>query len=142
MLGFDGISSFAVSTVKETGCISLYWVGYRFFFFLIVLWGWGNVVAWSFYMLMAPLFSQPHMMIFVPATLRSPTLPGAAPPIAFKTPPFDGELKFDSLLGILGKQGGQMLLHLERCNYANCKHRTVCQSSPSAPQNHESKQFV
>ena len=25
MLGFDGISSFAMSTVKETGCISLYW---------------------------------------------------------------------------------------------------------------------
>ena len=25
LLGFDGISSFAVSTVKETGCISLYW---------------------------------------------------------------------------------------------------------------------
>ena len=60
MLGFDGISSFAVSTVKETGCISLYWGGYRFFFFLIVLGGWGNVVAWSFYMLMAPLFSQPR----------------------------------------------------------------------------------
>ena len=31
MLGFDGISSFAVSTVKETGCISLYW-GVIFFF--------------------------------------------------------------------------------------------------------------
>ena len=63
LLGFDGISSFAVSTVKETGCISLYWGGYRFFFFLIVLGGWGNVVAWSFYMLMAPLFSQPHILI-------------------------------------------------------------------------------
>ena len=61
MLGFDGISSFAVSAVKETGCIGLYGVGYRFFFFLIVLGGWGNVVAWSFYMLMTPLFSQPHM---------------------------------------------------------------------------------
>ena len=35
--------------------------GYRFFFFLIVLGGWGNVVAWSFYMLMTPLFSQPHL---------------------------------------------------------------------------------
>ena len=35
--------------------------GYRFFFFLIVLGGWGNVVAWSFSMLMTPLFSQPQM---------------------------------------------------------------------------------
>ena len=65
MLGFDGISSFAVSAVKETGCIGLYGVGYRFFFFLIVLGGWGNVVAWSFYMLMTPLFSQPHISIDV-----------------------------------------------------------------------------
>ena len=64
MLGFDGISSFAVSAVKETGCIGLYGVGYRFFFFLIVLGGWGNVVAWSFYMLMTPLFSQPHLAIY------------------------------------------------------------------------------
>ena len=42
----------------------LYWPilgGYRFFFFLIVSGGWGNVVAWSFYMLMTPLFSQPQV---------------------------------------------------------------------------------
>ena len=36
--------------------------GLSFFFFLIVLGGWGNVVAWSFYTLMTPLFSQPHMI--------------------------------------------------------------------------------
>ena len=32
MLGFNGIFSFAVSTVKETGCISLYIEGLSFFF--------------------------------------------------------------------------------------------------------------
>ena len=74
MLGFDGISSFAVSAVKETGCIGLYGVGYRFFFFLIVLGGWGNVVAWSFYMLMTPLFSQPHMIFGTVSVITHVTL--------------------------------------------------------------------
>ena len=36
--------------------------GYRFFFLPYRFGGWGNVVAWSFYMLMTPLFSQPHML--------------------------------------------------------------------------------
>ena len=54
-----------VKTVKKTGCIDLYW-GVIVFFFLIVLGGWGNVVAWSFYMLMTPLLSQPHLLLKVP----------------------------------------------------------------------------
>ena len=41
MLGFDGISSFAVSTVKETGCISLYW-GVIVFFSSLSFWGVGE----------------------------------------------------------------------------------------------------
>ena len=41
LLGFDGISSFAVSTVKETGCISLYW-GVIVFFSSLSFWGGGG----------------------------------------------------------------------------------------------------
>ncbi len=35
----------------------------------IVLGGWGNVVAWSFYMLMTPLFSQPQVTFVATAAL-------------------------------------------------------------------------
>ena len=42
--------------------VVLTYIGGLSFFSSLSFWGgWGNVVAWSFYMLITPLFSQPHM---------------------------------------------------------------------------------